>query len=261
MLTGLAVGAPPPPIPGALEDDPLTSPSFSLKDVPATDSRSYSQAKKAARGSGAGAQANGSGHPSADPLGNGDGARHRGNGASHPADGHNSDGYPVTSYSPAPAHSYPAEPAPAAAAASADFYGAPPADPPAAPSYGNPYSYPGASPAGPPMPGAGDSGYGGGYLADPLRVYAPPPYESAPASAYPDPAGAPYQALPGMGMAAPGTETTAQVPYQDSYPQRPYPQPEQPQYTDGYSGAGYQGGYEGGYPADPYGNGGYGTYP
>src|SRR5438034_455085 len=47
MLTGLASA--PPPIPGALQDDPLTSPSFSLKAVPASDSRSYSNARKHAK--------------------------------------------------------------------------------------------------------------------------------------------------------------------------------------------------------------------
>ena len=47
MHGGLA--GPPPPVPGALDDDPLTSPSFSMVADPATDSRSYSHARKHAK--------------------------------------------------------------------------------------------------------------------------------------------------------------------------------------------------------------------
>src|SRR5262249_52131759 len=53
MLAGLVSA--PPPIPGALEDDPLTSPSFSLKADTATDSRSYGNGRKHAKTTGQGA--------------------------------------------------------------------------------------------------------------------------------------------------------------------------------------------------------------
>src|SRR5215472_5887865 len=55
--------AAPPPVPGALEDDPLTSPSFSMKADPATDSRSYGHARKGSR------SASPTGPLSSDPLG------------------------------------------------------------------------------------------------------------------------------------------------------------------------------------------------
>ena len=227
MLTGLA-STPRPPVPGALDDDPLTSPSFSLREAPATDSRSYGHARK-------------SGQTGTGPLAS--------NGAGHTA-GRDNGGY---SAGPDPAADYaglgyahPAEPA-----AAAQWYAAPPAEPAATPAYANPYSYP--SPA--TGSSAGDAGHGS-YLADPLRVYSPPPYEPT-VSAYPDPSGPSYQAAPPMEL--PGHD-----PYPGAYPEQPYApghaQPEPAQYQDGYTGGGYTPGYENGYGGDPYTGGGFGTY-
>src|SRR5262249_24095208 len=180
-------GAPLPPVPGALEDDPLTSPSFAMKADPATDSRSYGHARKSSRAAGpAGTNSNYT-PPASDPL--------TSNGASHNTGNHNSGSYRRAAYTTSP-HAYPTAPA---AAARAQWYGAPPAEPAPAPGYGNPYSYPAADPADSPTSAAGDPGYAG-YLADPLRVYSSPPYES-PVSAYPDPSGTAYPALPAQGMA------------------------------------------------------------
>src|SRR5215471_14016995 len=75
MLTGLASA--PPPIPGALKDDPLTSPSFSLKGVSDSDTRSYSNARKHAKTGPPDLPANGAAH---------------GNGNGHRANGHSSRG-------------------------------------------------------------------------------------------------------------------------------------------------------------------------
>lgn len=229
MLTGLA--SPPPPIPGALEDDPLTSPSFSLKSVPASDSRSYSNARKHAKTA-----------PAADHSANG--AAHV-NGNGHGADGHSSGGYPASDYAD-PGYAY--QSAPPAAPAAADWYSAPPAPagPPAeapAPAYGDPYAHTG--------PGNGATvGYSNNYLADPLRVYSPPGYE-APAP-YPEPAS------PAGYMAAP-LPPAGSAPYADGYPAQPYP--DQSGYQDGYSTGGYAPGYEAGYSGDPYASGGYVPYP
>ena len=224
MLTGLASA--PPPIPGALEDDPLTSPSFSLKAVPANDSRSYSNARKHAKTGPAPAD-----HPAA-------------NGADH-ASGH-SGSYPAADYAD-PGYAYHAAP-PAAApppAPAAEWYSAPPEA--QTPAYGNPYQHNGRS------DGYADSqataSYAN-YAADPLRVYSPPGYE-APAP-YAEPAGpAAYQAPPAAGS----------MPYGDGYQAQPYP--DQASYPDGYGAGGYAAGYEGGYAPDPdpYAAGGYGPYP
>jgi hypothetical protein len=54
-------------VPGALDEDPLTSPSLSWRAVPATDSRSYRNARKSARDAGADPAAS----PSAAGPGNG----------------------------------------------------------------------------------------------------------------------------------------------------------------------------------------------
>jgi hypothetical protein len=244
MLTGLP-GTRPPAVPGALEDDPLTSPSFSLPAGPATDSRSYGHARKASR---AGASAgNGSG-PLADPFST--------NGASH-AGGHDSGGYPPADYAN-PAYTYPAEPAPvqAAPAVPAEWYSSPPVDSAPTPAYGNPYNYLEATPTGSP---AGDPAYAG-YLADPLRVYSPPPYES-PVSAYPDPSGTAYPAVPDPGMAAPAMGPASGPAYPEAYPEQPYGQapgqPEPPQYG---SLNGYAPSYDSGYGGDPYAADGYGPY-
>jgi hypothetical protein len=252
MLTGL-VGTPPPPVPGALEDDPLTSPSFSLKADPATDSRSYSHARKASR---AASNGNGSaGPPASDPL--------TSSGASH-AGRHHSGSYPTADYA-SPTYTYPAEPAavPAAPAVPAEWYSSPPAEPAPTAAYGNPYSYPEASTAGAPASPAADPGYGG-YLADPLHAYSPPPYES-PVAAYPDPSGASYPSLPTLGMAAPAVAAGGGPGYPEAYPEHPYGQdqgqPNPPQYPDASGGHGYAPSYDGGYGGDPYAAGEYGAYP
>jgi hypothetical protein len=228
-LSGLA-SPPRPPVPGALDDDPLTSPSFSLKAVPATDSRSYSQARRSART--AAGPGNGSAPVTGESL--------TSNGVGHTTR-RESGGYSVADYtSPGYAHPEPA------AAGAAQWYAAPPAAPAPAPAYANPYSYPGTgtgAPAG--HPGA-DPGHGS-YLADPRRVYSSPRYEPQ-APAY-----------PGGSMGPAG-----HAPYPEAYPEHPYGsghgQPEQAQYQDGYAGAGYTPSYENGYGGDPYAGGGFGTY-
>jgi hypothetical protein len=231
-LTGLASA--PPPIPGALEDDPLTSPSFSLKAVPASDSRSYSNARKHAK------TAPAAEHPAANGA-----ARANGN-------GHGSGGYPVADYAD-PGYAYQAAPP----AAAGEWYSAPPAPagPPAeaqTPAYGNPYAHTGSGNGGSPA-GLADSqataSYNN-YLADPLRVYSPPGYEaSAPYAEPPGPAA--YTAAP--------PPAAGSVPYADGYPAQPYA--DQAGYQDEYSSGGYAPGYEAGYPGDPYPSGGYGPYP
>ena len=218
-LSGLA-SARRPPVPGALDDDPLTSPSFSLKAVPATDSRSYSQARRSARA--AAGPGNGSAPVTGESLAS--------NGTGHTTR-RESGGYPVADYaSPGYAHPQPA------VAGAAQWYAAPPAAPAPPPAYANPYSYPDAGTAAPAAyPGDG------GYLADPLRVYSPPQYEPQ-APSYPDASSAPYQAHP-------------DYPYGSGHGR-----PEQAQYQDGYDSAGYTPSYENGYGGDPYAGGGFGTY-
>ncbi len=243
MLTGLASA--PPPIPGALDDDPLTSPSFSLKAVPASDSRSYSNARKHAKTTSAADHSAISGAAYADSNG------HGGNG--------HSGSYPVADYAD-PGNAYQAAPPAAPAAAAADWYSAPPvpAGPPAeaqTPAYGNPYDYPGSGVNGGSPAGLADSqstaGYNN-YLADPLRVYSPPGYE-APAP-YAEPAS------PAAYLAAP-PPAAGSAPYADGYPAQPYADQAGGGYQDGYSTGGYAPGYEAGYPGDRYPSGGYGPYP
>jgi hypothetical protein len=248
MLTGLA-GTPPPPVPGALEDDPLTSPSFSLLADPATDSRSYGHAKKTSRAPAS--VGNGSSGPAAsDPLSS--------NGTSH-AGGHDS-GYPAADHA-SPAYTYPAEPAPvpAAPAVPAEWYSSPPVDSAPTPAYGNPYSYPEAATTGSPASHTGDPGYGG-YLADPLHVYSPPSYES-PVSAYPGPSGTSSPALPDPGMAAPAMGPAGGPAYPPAYPEQPYGQeqgqPDPPHYTGLH---GYPPSYDSGYGGDQYAADGFGPY-
>jgi hypothetical protein len=226
MLTGLASA--PPPIPGALDDDPLTSPSFSLKAVPTSDSRSYSNARKHAK-------------PAADHSANG-AAQANSNG--HGANGHSSGGYPASDYAD-PGYAY--QSAPPAAPAAADWYSAPPAPAGAraeapTPAYGDPYARTGS--------GSGATAGYNNYLADPLRVYSPPGYEAA----------APYAepASPTGYMAAP-LPPAGSAPYADGYPAQTYP--DQPGYQDGYGAGGYAHGYEAGYSGDPYASGGYVPYP
>src|SRR5262249_45596877 len=130
MLAGLVSA--PPPIPGALEDDPLTSPSFSLKADTATDSRSYGNGRKHAKTTGQGATP-------AHRNGNGNG------------------GYPPPDYA-SPDHAYqatPPAPRPSAAPAPAEqWYNAPAEAPP--PAYRNPpRPPPPARRPGPPAPPGG----------------------------------------------------------------------------------------------------------
>jgi hypothetical protein len=156
MLAGL--GSAPPPIPGALEDDPLTSPSFSLKADTAGDSRSYGGSRKHAK----------TGGPGTAPA--------------H-ANGNGSGSYPAGDYA-SMGHAYHAAPP---AAPPEQWYSAPPA--PHTPAYGNPYQHSGPGPASSLAGGQGAPDHGG-YLADPLRVYSPPAYD---APQYAEPAGpAPY---------------------------------------------------------------------
>jgi len=223
MLAGLS--SPPPPIAGALEDDPLTSPSFSLKAVPATDSRSYSNARRHAKTAG--------------PA---------------PATG----GYPPAEYTD-PGYTYQTAP-PAAVpppAPAADRYSAPPAPaaPPAGapgPAYANPYQYTNAGNGGSSggSPGQATAGYPS-HLADPLRGYSPPAYAAQPQ--YPEVTGQDaYHTVP-----APPAGT---APYADGYAGHPYA--DQPGHPDGYgSGAPVPGYEQQGYRADPYAAGGYGPYP
>jgi hypothetical protein len=245
VMHGGPSSSPPPRVPGALDDDPLTSPSFSMVADPATDSRSYGHSRKSSRSAD-----NGSSQRASDPLSAGPGpaTSPHGNGAAHPG-GHDSGGHATADY-PSPGYAYPAEQVPAPAPPARWYGSPPPAEPAATPAYGDPYSYPAASASsvGSPASLDGNASYGG-YLADPLRVYSPPPYES-PAASYPDPASVPYQAPPA---------------YPEAYPEHPYPpgpsQPEPAPYPDGYTGPGYAPGYENGYGTDPYAGGGYGAYP
>ena len=138
MIAGLA--STPPPVPGALEDDPLTSPSFSLKANTAADSRSYGSSRKHAKPSGHGAV-----------PGNGNG---NGTGS-----------YPAADYVDA-GHAYQAAPP---AAPMEPWHSAPPAPSMGrhAVGYGDPYQH------------AGPSASHGGYAADPLGGgYSPPAYEA-----------------------------------------------------------------------------------
>lgn len=235
MLAGLASA--PPPIQGALENDPLTSPSFSLKAVPATDSRSYGNARRHARTD---APVAATGH----------------------ANAHGSGSYPAAEYAD-PGYAYQAAPpvvVPPPAPA-ADWYSAPPAPaaPPVgapAPAYANPYQYTGgASGSGGPSGGYPDSQATAdypGYPADPLRVYSPAGY-AAPAP-YPQATGQDAQQM------VPAPPPAAAVPYADGYAGHPYA--DQSGYPDGYRSDAPVPGYEHrGYPADPYAAGGYTPYP
>jgi len=238
LLAGLASA--PPPIPGALDDDPLTSPSFSLKAVPANDSRSYSNARKHAKTTPAAdhSAANGAAHP---------------NGNGHGGNGHSSSSsYPAADYAD-PSYAYQA--APLAAPAASDWYSAPtsPSAEAQAPAYGNPYAHTGSSNGGASAAYTDSQAAAGyhNYLADPLRVYSPSGYE-APAP-YAEPAS------PGTYMAVP-LPPAGSAPHTDSYLAQPYP--DQAGYQDGYTAAdGYAPGYEAGYSGDPYASGGYGPYP
>jgi hypothetical protein len=234
MLAGLAGASP--PIPGALDDDPLTSPSFSLKADTAADSRSYSSSRKHAKTDGQDAAP---GHAA-------------GNGAAH-ANGNGNGSYPTADYANA-GYAYQAA---SAAAPVEQWHSAPPAPAGAhAPAYGNPYQHSGPGATGSPAGAQAAPGHAG-YLADPLRVYSPPAYE---APQYPEPARPAYHALPDRGMTAPPPPAGGPVPYADGYAKHAYPDPAA--YHDGHATGGYGGGYEAGHAAgDPHAAGGYGPYP
>jgi len=232
MPTGLASA--PPPIPGALKDDPLTSPSFSLRGVSDSDTRSYSNARKHAKAGPPDLPANGAVH---------------GNGNGHRANGHSSGGYPAAGYAD-PGYAY--QPAPPAAPAATDWYGAPagPAGGAPAPAYGDPYAHTGSG-NGATVAHNGNHATASydNYLADPLRAYSPPGYEA--------PASYAEHASPASYLAA--QPPAGSAPYADGYPAQPYT--DQSGYQDGYGTGGYAPGYEAGYSGDPYASGGYAPYP
>jgi len=155
MLAGLA--STPPRVPGALDDDPLTSPSFSLMADTAADSRSYGSSRKHAKPSG---QRAAPGNRATRANGNGNGS------------------YPTADYAGA-GRAYRAAPP---AAPAEQWHSAPPA--PArgrhTPAYGDPYQH------------AGPSASHGGYDADPLGGYSAadygaPQYAEPAYPALPDP--------------------------------------------------------------------------
>lgn len=209
-LPGIATTAP--PLPGVLADDPLTSPSFSLRAEPASDSRSYRNARKHAK----------SGQPDAS-----------GNGTA-------SSGPPVGDYADAGYGYHSAPPAAVPPPASpADWY-SPPAEQ-QTPVYGNPYQRTGY--------GHGSAGYTDsqpatgypGYLADPLRVYTPGYQMPSP---YTEPAGPAGYQQPATGTAPygdgyPQHSSPAQTAYTDGYV---------PGYDRGYEGGPHAAGGDGPYP-------------
>ena len=240
MLGGPSIPLSSPP-PGALDDDPLTSPSFSA--IPASDSRSYNNARKHAR-TGAG---NG--------MGRGTGRGPGGEGA-----------HAGASYA-GPAHGYHSSPPPAPAPATPPGgWRAAPVEqlhPPSA--YGDPYgSRPAAGHAN------GHAAYGAGqtapqyedYATGPAHGYRQPGYQAPAAVPYPQPAAVPYQGQAVMGGPAQQFDGAGQAHYPGAYPgQMPHAGGHQgaAPYEDGYGAAGYRPSYDGGYGADPYG-GGYDGY-
>ena len=325
MLTSLASGPA-----GALDDDPLTSPSFSR---PTGDSRSYRRSNgqaapaeprradepPAAAGYGSGAHAmagyGGNGHPSNGYPSDG-----------HPSNGHSSNGYPSDGYpsnghtnGDAPANGGPPGRAQANGAYQVPGYadpgyayapGAPAASPAAVtqavaaaqpvaaarpagatqpagwhsapthtPAQGNPYgSYVEPAPAAsyPSIPPAGyqDRQADAGYPVYPgdHRGYAEPAYDPARTVRYPQPsgngaAGPPGPSGPPAHSAGPGGFAQP-----SGYPEADYADdggygngyPGQAPYADSYGNAtaGYVPSYSAdGYPADQYGQDGYGGYP
>jgi hypothetical protein len=293
MLTSLASGAA-----GALEDDPLTSPSFSR---PAVDSRSYRRNNAQTGADGSAARAD---DPPAAVGSGGNGYSSNG----HSSNGHSRHGYPsggsvngdhvnggsrrraeVNGAHQGPAYADPgyayapdASPAvvtqPVTAAQPGGWHGAPTHTP----AHGNPYgSYveqaPAASyPSAPPMgyqdqqPGAGLPGYSGAH-----RGYQEPVYDPARTVRYPESAG--------NGAAGPRGPSGSPGPAGHPAGAGQFTQPgdyREPGYAeDGGYGNGYTGQapyadsygapttrYVPSYPAegdpdDQYGPGGYGGYP
>jgi hypothetical protein len=235
MLSSLATGAPARPY-GALDEDPLTSPSFSRPNL---DSRSYHRPGAPPAGSGSHPR------PAASPAT-----------ASYGTAGYGTPGYPPDGQA---GTDYPSRPYPAGDYRGSGLHSATPAD-----GYqhraqaGQGHAYPAAQPpqAGPagwhrapdePMPVQGNP-YGS-YVNP-----APPSYQAAPAmygDSHPS-GGHAYPADLAGRYAGPGH---APAPYRDGsgYQQQgAHPAPRE--------AASYPPGYISGYPADPYQNDGYG-YP
>lgn len=267
MLSSLASGSPARPY-GALDEDPLTSPSFAR---PPLDSRSYQQ--PSAPAASGGYDTPGYGNPSYHP----DSYRA---GTDYPSTDYPRPAYPASGYgssgphsalpaSPVPGapgddgylppqagpgHAYPSAPQPQAAPAS--WHQLP--DEPM-PAQGNPYgSY--VDPA-PPSYQAGPAVYadshpsgGHAYLPDLAGRYsgpgfsqAPAPYQPAVAAAHPADAGH-YPAA----SVYPPAGYSSDYGYEQHASQAPYPGPQE--------AASYPPGYANGHPADPYQDSGYG-YP
>jgi hypothetical protein len=263
VLSSLATSAPARPY-GALDEDPLTSPSFSR---PALDSRSYQR-------------------PGAPPARSG---AHRQPAASYDLAGYGTAGYRADGYPPGPGYpgpDYPARdysgPLSAPPASGYQFPGQagpgyaypdaqPPQAPPAswqrpldeqAPAQGNPYgSYvdpaPASYQASPAVyPDSHPSG-GHAYPADPAGSYDGPGFSQAPAPYQPAIAAAGHAAdaghYPVAGVYPPaGYPSDGGYGYEQHASQAVYPAPQE--------AVSYPPGYANGYPADPYENNGYG-YP
>ena len=243
MLASLA-GTPAARPPGALDDDPLTSPSFA---VPAVDSRSYSSARKNVQ---TGPHPAGGNHAAAGyDYGSGDSP------SSLPASG----GYSTPDFAD-PGYSYQAPLPPAADWSSTPAHGTPVHSTPA---HDNPYgsyvdSAPPAYPA-TPQPGYADAYPGTGYQSYPSLSepsgYPEPAYEPA--------AETPYQGFPAAALPAPPADP-GQYPLQHAgYPTDDDYGAEHADpagYPDAYGNVGYPPGYPADYVADPYGHDGYGGY-
>jgi len=296
MLTSLASGPP-----GGLEDDPLTSPSFSR---PTADSRSFRRTDAPASGNGTAAHGDDPAAPAGYASGahavpgyggngssngyrsggyaNGDGPGHGGppghaqvNGA-YQAPDHADPGYAYPPGTPEASSATATQPVaasqPAGVTQPAGWYSAPTHTP----AQGNPYgSYVEPAPAAgyPSSPsmeyqdreaGAGLPGYSGAH-----RGYQESAYDPAGTVRYPGPPGNGAAGPPGP-LAHPAG--AGQFPPPGDYPEADYAEdggyghgyPGQAPYADSYgtATAGYVPGYPaGGYPADQYGQDGYGGYP
>ena len=271
MLASLA-GTPAARPPGALDDDPLTSPSFA---VPAVDSRSYSSARKNVQTGATGPHPAGGNHAAAGyDYGSGDspGSLPASGGYSTP---HFADpGYsyqaplpPAADWSSTPAHGTPVHGTPAHGTPvhGTPAHGTPVHGTPAhgTPVHGNPYgsyvdSAPPAYPA-TPQPGYADAYPGTGYQSYPSL--------SEP-SGYPEPAyepatEAPYQGFPAAALPAPPADPGQYPPQHAGYPTDDGYGAEHAGpagYPDAYGNPGYPPGYPADYVADPYGHDGYGGY-
>lgn len=243
--------------PGALDEDPLTSPSFSR---PAIDSRSYSTTRSSAQSGDTGAHARASGGGAGSPNSgyrSGDGPANGYRNGAHqvPSHAYGPPGYGDQNATDAgyahPGYAYRAEPAQPGGWYSADGN---------TPVQGNPYgSY--VDPAPTVQPGA-TAGYpdalrGTGYAGYPAQAgaYPQPTYEPSPSALYPaEPfAGMPAQAdLPGQ------FPPSAGYPENGGYPNEYVGETPYPELYEGNPGYGPS--YPRGYIADPYGHDGYGGH-